>query len=102
MTVRGLIFKVYKAPEKKLRNYQTSKDNALKGKFKRPDDKWMTEQTSLEVLKYDQVIAEKPPNDPKSEEATEEDKPLEEAVKDMNIEEKKEETKEMEKTENEE
>ena len=43
LTVRGMMFKAYKVPDKKLRQYATTKDDAGKGKDKQPDEKFLTE-----------------------------------------------------------
>ena len=61
MTVRGLMFKVYTVPDKKLRNYATTKDEAAKGKDKRPDEKFLTEQTTGAEFEFDQVVPDRRP-----------------------------------------
>ena len=43
LTVRGMMFKAFKVPEKKLRTHATTKEQSAKGISKRPDEKHMTE-----------------------------------------------------------
>ena len=57
----GNTFKTYRVPDKKLRKYNTTKKDATKGKFLRPDDKWLIPEYSFEVFKYDLVDSEHRP-----------------------------------------
>ena len=41
LKVNGNTFKTYEVPDKKLRKYNTTKKDAMKGKYLRPDEKWL-------------------------------------------------------------
>ena len=49
--------KHYEVPDKKLRKYSTSKREATKGKFIRPDNKWLLPDLDFPQFKFDQVVA---------------------------------------------
>ena len=57
----GNTFKTYRVPDKKLRKYNTTKKDATKGKFLRPDVKWLIPEYEFEVFKYDLVDSEHRP-----------------------------------------
>ena len=52
----GATYKRYEVPDKKLRKYNTSKREAEKGKFCRPDEKWLVpELDDYSTVKYEKV-----------------------------------------------
>ena len=56
LKANGNIYKVYAVPEKKLRKYNTSKREARKLKFLRPDDRWLVnDDYDANVTGYDKI-----------------------------------------------
>ena len=60
LTVRSQHFKVYRVPQKKLRAYCTTKEDAKAGRNNRPDDKFLTGQTSTGAFDFDQIGPRRP------------------------------------------
>ena len=65
MKDQGATYKCYLVPDKKLRKYNTTKSEASKGKYCRPDIKWLVPEVELvSVVTYDDVESPyKPTND---------------------------------------
>ena len=56
LKMQGIQFKCYEVPDKKLRKYNTTKSEVKKGKFCRPDEKWLVEELfDIPNFKYDMV-----------------------------------------------
>ena len=58
MTISTFPFKSFEVPDKKLRKYNTSKKEAAKGKFCRPDEKWLVPDFDLPNFKYSLVTSQ--------------------------------------------
>ena len=55
MKDKSASYKCYEVPDKKLRKYNTTKREAKKGKYCRPDEKWLVEMEDHAVGTYDEV-----------------------------------------------
>ena len=52
--------KCFEVPEKKLRKYNTSKREAKKGKFCRPDEQWVIPDFDIPNFNFDLVTSYRP------------------------------------------